>query len=175
MRNTSQTVGIVLIAAGLIIGALAIGWLALGVMGDGDLEMSGAALGALLFIGFLVIPLVGAGLLVLTRARRESAAMERAQRQRKLLGVVEAAGEISIADVALETGGTRDTVRDDLYDLVSKGLFSGYVDWDRGQLIARQASELRGRETCPNCGGQLSLAGKGLVKCPYCGAEIFLP
>ena len=171
MRNTSQTVGIVLIAAGLIIGALAIGWLALGVMGDGDLEMSGA----LLFIGFLVIPLVGAGLLVLTRARRESAAMERAQRQRKLLGVVEAAGEISIADVALETGGTRDTVRDDLYDLVSKGLFSGYVDWDRGQLIARQASELRGRETCPNCGGQLSLAGKGLVKCPYCGAEIFLP
>lgn len=175
MRNTSQTVGIVLIAAGLIIGALAIGWLAIGVMGDGDLEMSGAALGALLFIGFLVIPLVGSGLLVLTRARRESAAMERAQRQRKLLGVVEAAGEISIADVALETGGTRDTVRDDLYDLVSKGLFSGYVDWDRGQLIARQASELRGRETCPNCGGQLSLAGKGLVKCPYCGAEIFLP
>ncbi len=28
--------------------------------------------------------------------------------------------------------------------------------------------------TCPNCGGQLELGGKGIIKCPYCGAEIFL-
>ena len=28
--------------------------------------------------------------------------------------------------------------------------------------------------TCPNCGGALELAGKGLIRCPYCGAEIFI-
>jgi hypothetical protein len=96
-------------------------------------------------------------------------------RERKMLGIVESAGQISISDLALQVNGTRDTVRSDLYDLVSKGLFAGYVDWDKGILIARKASELRGRETCPNCGGQLELAGKGLIRCPFCGAEIFLP
>ena len=29
-------------------------------------------------------------------------------------------------------------------------------------------------QPCPNCGGQLELGGKGIIKCPYCGAEIFL-
>ncbi|HCG30754.1 MAG TPA: hypothetical protein DEU95_13820, partial [Chloroflexi bacterium] len=97
------------------------------------------------------------------------------QRQRKLLAIVETAGQISIADLALQIGGTRDSVRDDLYDLVSKGLFSGYADWNRGILYTRAASDLRGSKTCPNCGGQLEIAGKGLIRCPYCGAEIFLP
>ena len=27
---------------------------------------------------------------------------------------------------------------------------------------------------CPNCGGKLELAGKGIVTCPYCGVQIFL-
>lgn len=101
--------------------------------------------------------------------------MAHVARQRKMLGIIESAGDITIADLALETGGTRETVRQDLYDLVSKGLFSGYVDWDRGRLVARQASELRAGGNCPNCGAELSLAGKGLIRCQFCGAEVFLP
>jgi DNA-directed RNA polymerase subunit RPC12/RpoP len=27
---------------------------------------------------------------------------------------------------------------------------------------------------CPNCGGELTLAGKGVIKCPFCGSEVFL-
>jgi ribosomal protein S27AE len=65
-------------------------------------------------------------------------------------------------------------VQSDLHALVSRGLFSGYVDWSKGMLYSVEASKLQGRTTCPNCGGQLQLAGKGLIKCPYCGAEIFL-
>lgn len=176
MKSTSTTLGIVLIAAGVLVGLVSAGWLAVGLTEEGsDLQLSGAVLGALFCLGFVVIPLVGGGLLVYTRARREQAAMAHVERQRNLLGIVESAGEITIADLALETGGTRDTVRDDLYDLVSKGLFAGYVDWDRGRLIARQASELRELGACPNCGGEQSLAGKGLITCRYCGAEIFLP
>lgn len=176
MKTTSSTLGLILAAAGVIIAVLAIAWLAAGISDDNsDLEMSGALLGGIFCMGVLVLPLVGGGMLIFTRARREEAAMAHVARQRKLLGAVEAAGDITIAELALETGGTRETVREDLYDLVSKGLFSGYVDWDRGRLVARQASEIRAGGTCPNCGGPQSLAGKGLIRCQFCGAEIFLP
>ncbi|MBW3631503.1 MAG: hypothetical protein KY456_00605, partial [Chloroflexi bacterium] len=65
-------------------------------------------------------------------------------------------------------------IESDLYDLVGLGLFTGYVDWRKGGQHSVEAAQLQGRQTCPNCGGELVLAGKGLVKCPYCGAEIFL-
>lgn len=176
MVASTRVIGAVLIAAGGVIGLVAVAWLASGLADDdGSLRLSGAILGLALVLGFIVIPLVGGGAVVLRRGSSEAAVLERARRQRKLLGIVEAAGEITIADLALELRGTRESVRDDLYDLVSKGLFSGYVDWDRGMLFARQASEMRASGTCPNCGGSLSLAGKGLIRCQYCGAEIFLP
>ena len=64
-------------------------------------------------------------------------------------------------------------VSDWVYDLVHKGLFAGYINWDDGLLISRDAAQLRGNK-CPNCGGEVDLAGKGVIQCPYCGAEIFL-
>ena len=30
------------------------------------------------------------------------------------------------------------------------------------------------RNTCEVCGGQLELAGPGVIRCPYCGTEYFL-
>ena len=168
--------GMLLVAAGVLIGLAGGAWLLTGIADDeSGLRVSGAVFGgALLFIA-VVLPLVAGGVFMYVRGGAEAAQFAEAERQRKLLGIVESAGEISIADLALQLAGTRDSVRADLYDLVSKGLFAGYVDWDRGILFARQASELRGRTTCPNCGGEVSLAGKGLVRCQYCGAEIFLP
>lgn len=174
MRSGTQIVGIALLAGGIIVAILLVAWLASG-LADDSLEMSGAVLGGTIGFLFLVLPLAGVGAFLLVRGRSESEQLQRGARQRKMLGIIEAAGEISIADLALETGGTRDSVRDDLYDLVSKGLFSGYVNWDSGRLYARQASELRSMTHCANCGGELSLAGKGLIRCPYCGAEYFLP
>jgi hypothetical protein len=176
MAGSGRIIGMILIAAGAIIGLVSLAWLASGLADDeGGLRLSGAILGAALILGFIVIPLVGGGAFIFHRGRAEARQFEHVGRQRKMLGIVEAAGQIAISDLALQLGGTRETVRTDLYDLVSKGLFSGYVDWDRGILYARQASEMRQGGSCPNCGGNLSLAGKGLVRCQYCGAEVFLP
>jgi DNA-directed RNA polymerase subunit RPC12/RpoP len=64
-------------------------------------------------------------------------------------------------------------VRTYIYDLIGKDLFRGYVNWDRGELVSAEAAQIKDG-TCPNCGGRLELAGKGLVRCPYCGTEIYL-
>lgn len=176
MFRGGRTIGLLLILGGLGIAAIAIAWLASGVADDqAGLRVSGAILGGGLLFVAVVLPMLAGGTYIFLKGRSEEAQLASGQRQRKLLAIVETAGQISIADLALQLSGTRDSVRDDLYDLVSKGLFSGYADWDRGMLYTRAASELRGRETCPNCGGQLEIAGKGLIRCPYCGAEIFLP
>lgn len=176
MPGGGKTIGLLLMVGGALIGLAVGAWLFAGTADDeSGLRLSGAIFGgALLFIA-IVLPMVAAGAYMFVKGRAEQAQFAHVERQRQMLGIVESAGQITIADLALQTSGTRETVRTDLYDLVSKGLFVGYVDWNGGTLYARQASELRGRETCPNCGGKLEIAGKGLIECPYCGAEIFLP
>ncbi|RIK42236.1 MAG: hypothetical protein DCC58_11330 [Chloroflexi bacterium] len=174
--NSGKTIGYILIAGALSVGLIATAWLGSGLLDDqSNLRLSGAILGGAVILIAIVLPMLAAGIFALNKGRTEERAMAHVGRQRKMLGIIEAAGQITIADLALQMQGTRDSVRADLYDLVSKGLFAGYVDWDRGILYARQASELRGRDTCPNCGGQIQISGKGMLRCPYCGAEIFLP
>ena len=82
-------------------------------------------------------------------------------------------GRVSIPDLAIEGNLTRDQVRDYIYDLIGKDLFRGYVNWDKGELVSAEAAQIKDG-TCPNCGGQLELAGKGLVRCPFCGTETYL-
>jgi len=82
-------------------------------------------------------------------------------------------GRLAVADAALELDVTRDEVKAFVYDLVGKGLFTGYINWSDGILYARDASEMRTNK-CPNCGGVRELVGKGVVRCPYCGSELFL-
>jgi len=69
---------------------------------------------------------------------------------------------------------SRDEVQSMLYELVNMGLYSGYINWKEGTLYSSEASELRNLDRCKNCGGKLELAGKGVIRCPYCGTEYFL-
>lgn len=174
MRSSSEYIGIGLVAVGVLLALGIVGWLTAGLLSS-DLETGGAILGGIIGFIFLVAPLVGVGGFIFVRARSESRQLGEVAVQRKMLARIDIAGEIAIADLALESGLTRDEVRANLVDLVSKGLFSGYVDWNRGRLFARQAAELRELGQCQSCGSELELAGKGLVRCPFCGTEYFLP
>lgn len=173
MHSRGKTVGLILTVAGVVLAAALGLWLFFGVQ-EGQLEASGAAFGGALFAGVLVLPLIGAGLFLFKKGSDEERDLAHVREQRKLLDMVKTRGQIAVSDLVLELNASTDKVRNDIYDLVGRGLFSGYVDWDKGVLYSVDASALKSQSNCPNCGGQLELAGKGVIKCPYCGSEIFL-
>jgi DNA-directed RNA polymerase subunit RPC12/RpoP len=173
MPSSGRLIGIILIAAGVLIGAIAGVWLMTG-LNEGTLRGSGATFGFLFVFLILVAPLVAGGIYFLVRGSAEEKATAHARALRRLLDMVTTRGQVSILDIAAELSMTRDQIEGDLYDLVGMGLFTGYVDWSKGMLHSIEAGQLQGMQHCPNCGGPLELAGKGLIKCPYCGAEIFL-
>lgn len=173
MSSSGKTLGLVLIGIGLAIGIAVATWAA-AAFADGSTNRSGAVFGIALAIIFIVAPLVGGGVYILSKGRAEEKDLARVREQRALLDIVKTRGQVQISDLVLELKSSTTDVQKMLTDLVGRGLFSGYVDWNKGMLYSVEASQLTGRTTCPNCGGQLELAGKGLIKCPYCGAEIFL-
>ncbi|MBN1402087.1 MAG: hypothetical protein JXA74_14700 [Anaerolineae bacterium] len=93
--------------------------------------------------------------------------------QRRLLGLIRTRGQAQVDELAAELGVPLGLLQEWLYELVRRGRFSGYVQWDDGLLYSAEAGALRKGGVCPRCGGRLSLAGKGIMACEYCGAEIF--
>lgn len=169
MASSGKLIGIILLAIGALIALGAVAWLA---ASSASLNAGGLVLG-LLLAAVIALPLLGSGVYFLVRGGAAGQAEARVRQERRLLSMVEAKGKLPIADAALELSASRDDIRAMLYDLVGKQLFSGYINWDEGVLYARQAAQLKG-DRCPNCGGQIELAGKGIVRCKYCGSEIFL-
>ncbi len=159
----SRTIGIVL----MIVGAGVAVWLGAG-LATGK-SVTGIALGFVLFS----LPFFAVGAYFLLRSGGEIKQQTKADKQRSMLDAVTTRGRVGIADLAIENDSSRDEVRAYIYDLIGKGLFTGYVDWDGGELVSAEAANIK-EGSCPSCGGAVELAGKGLVKCPFCGAETYL-
>lgn len=106
--------------------------------------------------------------------KRVYATLALAKRQRRLLAVIGAHGEIHVEELAAESDVPLSILKEWLYQLVQRGRFTGYINWDEGLLYSEEAEKLREAGRCPQCGGELGLAGKGVIRCQYCGAEIFL-
>ena len=172
MRSSATMVGALLAGGGTLVLAAVVVWGLLGLSND-DLESTGFVLLVVLAL-IILLPLILGGAYMVVKGRAETENLAEVDQQRKLLNLVKTRGQVSISDLVLDMQTTREDVQHALTELVGRGLFSGYVDWSRGMLYSVEASKLQGQQTCPNCGGQLELAGKGIIKCPYCGAEIFL-
>lgn len=161
----------------ILLGLAAVALLLIAVLMFGPAEGRSAearVLGFVLFSAAIVLPLAGAGLYFFLQGQRDAKKSAQAQKQRQLLNMIKAKGQVNIIDAVYELESDRDQVQAWLYDLVGKGLYSGYINWDDGLLYSAEAKNLRQLEQCKSCGGKLSLAGKGVVKCPYCGTDYFL-
>lgn len=128
-----------------------------------------AALGFVLFS----LPFLAVGLYFLLRSKGEVVEQSQADKERAILNAVMTRGRVGVADLAIENNASRDEVKRYVYDLIGKDLFRGYVNWEKGELVSAEAAQIKDG-TCPKCGGQVELAGKGLVRCPYCGTETYL-
>lgn len=168
--NLNRLVGIVLIVVGALVGIIAAAWL----FTNEDLEGPARLLGLAIVLLVLVAPLVGGGLYLTVFGGQEAHQQQEASQQRKLLNIVQSRGSIDLNDMALEMQMPRDQVKDTIYNLVGLGVFSGYVNWDKGVLYSSEASKLRELKNCPNCGGEIQLTGKGIASCRFCGTEFFL-
>lgn len=170
--KSGRIIGILALGGGLALGLIGVLWLGAGVSA-GRMQITGAILGFGL-LAVLVLPLVGAGVFLLVRSGQEAKAGEETAKMRKILDVVKSRGEVPLSDLTLELHSNRDQVKDWIYSLVGMGVFSGFINWEEGVLYSVEASQLKNLERCRHCGGEVKLAGKGVVTCPYCGTEYFL-
>ncbi len=169
MPGQGRTLGFILLAIAVIVFLVAVGWLL-----TEQTSAGGRVLGLLIVLLVFVLPLGGGGLYLLTKGRQESVEYAEIAKQKKILNMVLAQGKVTLSEVALELNAPREKVEDYVRDLVGKNLFSGAINWQDGVLWSKQASQMKADRKCPNCGGQVELAGKGVIKCPYCGSEVFL-
>ena len=170
--NSSRLVGIILSVVGLGVALIAGLWIASQVS-SGAMSSGGALVGA----GLAFIPvalLVGFGLYLFVKGGQEAVTESAMQKQRQLLDIVKSRGQVAVPDLAIEMSVSADQVKNMVHQLVGLQVFSGYINWDEGVLYSAEASNLRQLDKCKNCGGEINLVGKGVVKCKYCGTEYFL-
>lgn len=170
--NNSRLIGIILIVSGAVVTILAGGWIASQISSEA-LTIGGALIGAV--VAFIPVALLfGFGIYLYIQGGRETERESVMLNQRRLLDIVRSRGQIKIHDLAIEMGVPVDSVQNMVHDLVGLQVFSGYVNWNDGTLYSAEASQLRDLQQCKNCGGEIQLAGKGVVTCRFCGTEYFL-
>jgi DNA-directed RNA polymerase subunit RPC12/RpoP len=166
-----------IVGAGLMIGSIVLlfafgGWVVT-AFGASETTGGGMALGILLVLVVLA-PIFGIGFYLFRKGMTEQAQFAAVQQQKKLLNIVLTQGQVTISALVAELQMPRDAVEDMIRDVVGKQLFSGAINWDKGILYSVESQQLTEGRKCPNCGGELIFAGKGVIACPYCGSEVFL-
>jgi hypothetical protein len=173
MIGGGRTVGVILLVVGLVICLVVTLFVASG-LATGRTNLAATILGVGLFGLVPLLLFGGVGVYLFVRGGAEARELADVHKKERLLGMIQAQGKVSLNSIMIEQHLTREQVRNDIYDLVNQGLFSGYIDWQSATFYSRDAARV-GTNKCPNCGGIREVVGKGIVKCPYCGVELFIP
>lgn len=173
MVGSGRLVGTILILVGVGAWVLIAIFLAAQVV-TRETTVTGALLGIVLAFLVLAAPLTGFGVYLIRRGQQEAAEFSRIQKERELLNMVLTQGKVSFSEAAITLNVSRDEVAALVRSLVGKNLFSGAINWKEGVLYSEEATKLLTDKRCPNCGGELEIAGKGVIQCPWCGAEVFV-
>ena len=171
--SRGKTAGSILVIAGVGICAVVSLFVGSG-FGTGQVGISGAILGIGLFGVLPLLLLGGLGAYLFVRGRAEERELADVRKKERLLGLIQAQGKASLGTIMIEMKMTRDEIKQAIYELVNQGLFAGYIDWQAQTFYSQDAGRVSSNK-CPNCGGVRELVGKGIVQCPYCGVELFIP
>lgn len=141
---------------------------------QGAVEDPGGYRLGILLAAIILAPIFGIGAYIFRKGSSEQTQFAEVQKEKKLLNMVLTQGQVNIGELVGELEMPRDAVEDMIRSVVGKQLFSGAIDWKKGILYSVESQQLTEGRKCPNCGSELTFAGKGLIVCPYCGSEVFL-
>jgi DNA-directed RNA polymerase subunit RPC12/RpoP len=166
-----------IVGTGLMIGSLVIllaflGWVVT-AFSTSETSSGGMVLGILLVL-LVMSPIFGIGVYVFRKGSVEKSQFALVQQQKKLLNMVLTQGQVTINQLVSEFQLPREQIEEMIRDVVGKQLFSGAINWQKGILYSVESQQLTDGRKCPNCGGELTFAGKGVITCPYCGSDVFL-
>ncbi|RME51018.1 MAG: hypothetical protein D6790_20480 [Caldilineae bacterium] len=169
MRGGGRIVGLAIMIIAVV---LFLGWTAVVVTATGNTP-GGMVLG--IFLALVVCaPLLGIGFYMFRRGQQEEVEFAQVAKEKTILNMVLTQGQVTVGEIVAELQEPREAVEDMIRNLVGKQLFSGAINWEKGVLYSVESQQLTEGKKCPNCGGELEFAGKGLIVCPWCGSEVFL-
>lgn len=172
MVGSGKTVGLILMIGSALL-LLAFGAWVITAFGSSETTSGGAVLGSVL--AFLVMaPIFGVGAYLFRKGSQEQKEYSQVEKEKQILNTVLTRGQVTINELVAQMQLPREDIEAMIRDLVGKQLFSGAINWDKGILYSVESQKLTGDSKCPNCGGDLVFAGKGLIQCPYCGSQVFL-
>ncbi len=93
--------------------------------------------------------------------------------KRRVLFYLSHVGVTTVDEVVDMTGVPKVRLVEYTDALKKEGDYIGDIDFESGIIAGEKALTAR-KMSCYNCGGRLDADGAGVIKCPYCGTEIFL-
>lgn len=169
MRGGGRIIGIAMMIIAVV---LLIGWSLTVITAEGNTP-GGIVLGVFLAL-MVCAPLAGIGFYLFRKGKQEEGEFAQVAREKKILNMVLTQGQVTVHEIVVELETPRDQVEDMIRNVVGKQLFSGAINWEKGVLYSVESQQLTDGRKCPNCGGELQFAGKGVIVCPWCGSEVFL-
>ena len=97
------------------------------------------------------------------------------EKRRKMVGSITAQGKIELGALANYLRLNRPLLKQWIYAQARRGQLHGFADWAVGWVYSFPLDPHPNENInrCPHCGGELDIAGKGVIECSHCKVEVF--